>query len=167
MHELKVPSKEPDVSAVRTILTRSLVLASRRWKAMADEIMKARDLSHATALVLIVIDSLDCAATQSGLAREIGIEGPTLVRLLDQLERQGRIERHENPNDRRAKVIRLSAAGKALAADIQKELETLRTAALGDVSKADLEAALRVLSAIRSAEAPSNGEHAETSGGAR
>ena len=88
------------------------------------------------------------------------------MRLLDQLERQGRIERHENPNDRRAKVIRLSAAGKALAADIQTELETLRTVALGDVSQADLEAALRVLSAIRSAEAPSDEGHAEIHGGA-
>lgn len=166
MHELKAPSKQADVRAVRMTLTRSLVLASRRWKSMADEIMRARDLSHATALVLIVIDSLDSAATQSELAREIGIEGPTLVRLLDQLERQGRIERHENPSDRRAKLIRLSAAGKALAADIQGELETLRTVALARVSKADLEAALRVLSAIRSAEAPSDEGHAETQGAA-
>jgi MarR family transcriptional regulator for hemolysin len=140
---------DESVRKLRASFTRSLILASRRWKALADATMKSRDLSHATALVVIVIDSLGSAVTQIELAREIGIEGPTLVRLLDQLEKQGRIERRENPDDRRAKLVSLSRAGKDLVAEIQMELERLRDAAFADVDRRDIEAALRVFAAMR------------------
>jgi len=140
---------DESIRALRASFTRSLILASRRWKTLADATMKSRDLSHATALVVIVIDSLGSAVTQIELAREIGIEGPTLVRLLDQLEKQGRIERRENPDDRRAKLVSLSTAGKDLVAEIQMELERLRNASLAGVDPRDLEAALRVFAAMR------------------
>ena len=46
---------------------------------------------------------------QKELATALSIEGPSLVRLLDNLERRGFIERREDETDRRARGIYLRA----------------------------------------------------------
>jgi MarR family transcriptional regulator for hemolysin len=49
--------------------------------------------------------------TQLELARSLGIEGPTLTRHLDGLERAGLVERRRDPNDRRAVQVEITDAG--------------------------------------------------------
>jgi MarR family transcriptional regulator for hemolysin len=51
---------------------------------------------------------------QKDLAAAMSIEGPSLVRLLDDLESQLLIERREDPNDRRAKTIHLTKDGRGV-----------------------------------------------------
>ncbi len=46
--------------------------------------------------------------TQSDLANRIGVEPPTLVGILDRMERDGWIERVACPEDRRCKKIRIA-----------------------------------------------------------
>ena len=43
----------------------------------------------------------------------MGIEGPTLTRHVDALERQGLVRRRQDPDDRRAVVVELTDAGHA------------------------------------------------------
>jgi MarR family transcriptional regulator, transcriptional regulator for hemolysin len=52
--------------------------------------------------------------TQQELARSLGIEGPTLTRHLDTLERGGLVKRRRDPGDRRAIQVELTDAGEAL-----------------------------------------------------
>jgi MarR family transcriptional regulator for hemolysin len=52
--------------------------------------------------------------TQLELARSLGIEGPTLTRHLDGMERAGLVERRRDPDDRRAVLVELTEAGRAL-----------------------------------------------------
>ncbi len=56
--------------------------------------------------------------TQLDLARAVGIEGPTLTRHLDGLERAGFVERHRDPVDRRAVRVELTDAGERLFAEL-------------------------------------------------
>lgn len=42
------------------------------------------------------------------------IEGPSLVPLLDNLEANGLVERTEDPNDRRCKIIRMTTEGQKI-----------------------------------------------------
>ncbi|SRR5712691_3848236 len=56
--------------------------------------------------------------TQHELARAVGIEGPTLTRHLDGLERAGLVVRRRDPSDRRAVQVELTAAGHALHAQL-------------------------------------------------
>jgi MarR family transcriptional regulator, transcriptional regulator for hemolysin len=49
--------------------------------------------------------------TQLELARSLGIEGPTLTRHLDGMERAGLVERRRDPSDRRAVRVELTDAG--------------------------------------------------------
>jgi len=56
--------------------------------------------------------------TQQDLARAVGIEGPTLTRHVDALERDGLVTRHRDTGDRRAVRVELTAAGEALHAEL-------------------------------------------------
>src|SRR3954469_13603863 len=52
--------------------------------------------------------------TQLDLARAVGIEGPTLTRHLDGMERAGLVERRRGGGDRRAVNVELTEAGREL-----------------------------------------------------
>ena len=137
-----------DLDRLRRSFTHALLLAGRQWRRAADGVAQAHGLSDATALPLVMIDRLAGAPRQTVLAEAVGIEGPSLVRLLDQLAAAGLVARAEDPSDRRAKVLSLTPAGAAAVAAIAAELTALRAAVFAGVSPADLEAACRVLQAV-------------------
>jgi MarR family transcriptional regulator for hemolysin len=58
------------------------------------------------------------------------------------------MRRDEDPEDRRAKTVVLTRAGRAVTEKMEEELVTLRAQALKGVSRSDLEATLRVLAAF-------------------
>jgi MarR family transcriptional regulator for hemolysin len=60
--------------------------------------------------------------TQLELARSLGIEGPTLTRHLDGMERAGLVERRRDPNDRRAVLVELTDAGRELHTRLRKNV---------------------------------------------
>ncbi|WP_342343631.1 MarR family winged helix-turn-helix transcriptional regulator [Methylocella tundrae] len=111
--------------------------------------VKQYGLSDATAHPLVLIARLDDEPRQNALAEAMGVEGPTLVRLLDQLCSADLIIRREDPMDRRAKVLSLTASGQAVVAKIEAELSTLRETVFANVSAADLKASLRVFQALQ------------------
>jgi MarR family transcriptional regulator for hemolysin len=86
--------------------------------------------------------------TQHELARSLGIEGPTLTRHLDSLERAGLVERRRDPSDRRAVQVELTPAGEALHTKLRTNVvafdEQLR-AGLGAAELKRLRATLRRL----------------------
>jgi MarR family transcriptional regulator, transcriptional regulator for hemolysin len=58
--------------------------------------------------------------TQLELARAIGIEGPTLTRHLDAMEKAGFVRRQRGGSDRRAAQVELTRAGHGLHARLLK-----------------------------------------------
>lgn len=106
-------------------------------------------ISEACAAPLVWISRLGNGVRQTALAERIGIESPSLVRLLDQLEALGLVVRKDDPSDRRAKGLWLTDAGVAMAARIETMLDEERALLLHDVSADDLKAALRVLSVFQ------------------
>lgn len=126
----------------------SLLVAGRRWRRVADRVARAHGLSDATAVPLVAIARMAGEPRQTALAEAVGIEGPTLVRLLDQLCELGFVQRREDPADRRAKVIGLTPAGVAVVRAIEADLADLRRSTFTDVAPADLEASLRVFQAL-------------------
>jgi MarR family transcriptional regulator for hemolysin len=57
--------------------------------------------------------------SQHDLAGAVGIEGPTLTRHLDGLERQGLVQRRQDPENRRAVLVELTDEGHALHAKLR------------------------------------------------
>lgn len=81
---------------------------------------------------------------QNALADAVGVEGPSLVRSLDQLCAAGLVTREADSTDRRAKRLYLTERGRALSARVVKELEAQRRSIFDRVSRHDLEASMRI-----------------------
>jgi MarR family transcriptional regulator for hemolysin len=97
---------------------------------------------------LLTANRLGEAVRQVTLAEHVGIEGPSLVRLLDQLCAAGLVRRDEDPEDKRANTITLTDEGRAVTARMEERLVTLRARLLKGVTREDLETTLRVLNAF-------------------
>src|SRR5258708_40258033 len=121
---------------------------ARRLRQAVDAELQAFGLTDATWRPLAYVGRLGGGVRQKELATALSIEGPTLVRLLDNLERRGLIERREDETDRRARGIYLTRAGRELAVRVAKVGTEVQARALAKVAPADLETCQRVLDQI-------------------
>jgi MarR family transcriptional regulator for hemolysin len=125
-----------------------MVVAARHWRRICHAALTSYGISEACAAPLLMIVRLGDGVHQVAVAQAAGLESPSLVRLLDQLCKAGLVCRSEDPLDRRAKALSLTAEGRALAESIEAELVRLRRDVLQGIDQADLEATLRVLRAF-------------------
>lgn len=79
----------------------------RIWRALIDHRLKPLELTQTHWVTLHNIHQLPPDQSQIQLAKAIGIEQPSLVRTLDQLEEKGLISRQTCASDRRAKIALL------------------------------------------------------------
>nr|WP_238940277.1 MarR family transcriptional regulator [Pseudoroseomonas ludipueritiae] len=110
--------------------------------------MRASGQTLARARVLALLAQEQEGLPQRELASQLSIENPTLVRLLDGLERQGLVARIPVADDRRAKRVALTSEAAPVAAEVTGISSRLRDRVLQGVDEADLATALRVLRAI-------------------
>jgi MarR family transcriptional regulator for hemolysin len=120
----------------------------RLWRREADQALAVHGLSEATAIPLIVLLRRGKSARQCVLAEEVGIEGPSLVRLVDLLQAEGLVERREDPTDRRAKTLHLTALGEKRADELDGILRRVRAHLLKNISGEDLAVTFEVLQRI-------------------
>ena len=119
-----------------------------RWRQLLDRRMQPMGLSQATWRALFHLELRCDGKPQRELAESMGIEGPTLVRLLDTLEYSGLVERREAPTDRRAKLVSLTPDARPLLADLHAAADSLRDDLLDGIPAADLECCASVLERI-------------------
>lgn len=112
---------------------------SRAWRAELDRRLVVLGLSQARWLVLLHLARATHMPTQGELACNIGIENPTLARLLDALAAQQLIERQTDPHDRRVKKIALTPAALDLIEKIESIASTLRSEVFAGVSEQDIQ----------------------------
>lgn len=125
-----------------------LFLVGRLWRREVDEALGRYGLSAATWQPLAHISRLGDGIRQRDLAESLGIEGPSLVRLLDSLESQGLIERREDESDRRAKAVHLTADGRTLVEGIRGVAAEVRERLLAGVPDEDVMLCLGLLGRI-------------------
>ncbi len=135
--------------ATRMAMSQTMLHMARSYRAAADQLLAELGVSQATAWPIIVIQRLGEGVRQKEIAEDLGIEAPSLVRLLDQLEASGLALRTLDPADGRSKTVHLTDAGRLIASDINKRLLSFRRAVFSGVSSEDADAFLRVLDAIR------------------
>lgn len=131
--------------------TSRMVIAARLWRRMTRAVTAAHGVAEAGASPLLWINRLGEGVRQNVLAERIGIESPSLVRVLDDLAASGFIRREPDPSDRRANLLFLTEHGRGAVSRIEVELEELRARVLGDLPEADIRGAERVFAAIKSA----------------
>ncbi|KNC12851.1 MULTISPECIES: MarR family transcriptional regulator [Pseudomonas] len=121
---------------------------SRGWRAELDRRLAGLGLSQARWLVLLHLARFDEPPTQRELAQSVGVEGPTLARLLDSLEAQGLVERQAVVEDRRAKKLMLCPPARPLIEQIETIANALRVELFTGVDEEELSTAMRVHSRI-------------------
>ncbi len=125
----------------------ALSLVNRKLRAVFDARVKERGLTLSRARALFALTKKD-GLNQRELADELDIETPTLVRLLDGMEKQGFIERRVEVSDRRAKQIHMTELGRTVADEILRLADEIRAEVLQGIDAAELAVTKRVVRAI-------------------
>jgi MarR family transcriptional regulator for hemolysin len=130
-------------------LATALAQASRAYRAGADKVAASYGLSEATGLPVLLIGRLGEQGVRPGvLADALGLEPSSLVRVVDQLIAANLLTRQDDANDRRAKILSLTAEGKKIASLMECALLPFRQQVFGAFDPADVEACLRVLAGL-------------------
>lgn len=131
----------------RERLLDDLSRVQRKMRALFDARVKERGLTLPRARALMILGR-GSQLNQRELADELDIETPTLVRLLDGMEKQGFIARQSVEGDRRAKQIVMTPHGARMAGEVLDLARSLRADVLADISTADMTATVRVFSTM-------------------
>jgi MarR family transcriptional regulator for hemolysin len=128
----------PSQSHIHAEIGRLISRLGRLWRRESDQVLSEQGLSFATAIPLVLLSRQGTSVRQGMLADELGIEGPSLVRLIDLLEAEGLVERREDPTDRRAKTLHLTEAGETKVEEINRVLRRARASLLKDIGSDEL-----------------------------
>ena len=128
--------------------------AARAWSIMSDLVLdneRRREVSDALGLPFGRIRALRRIAaspmTMGELATTLGTEKPYATIVVDELERQGLVERRPHPTDRRVKLVATTARGAAAAKRAHEILGRL-PAGLAALSEPDVEELARILEEV-------------------
>ncbi|AWJ92265.1 MarR family transcriptional regulator (plasmid) [Azospirillum baldaniorum] len=127
-----------------------LFRAAHLWRREANKVLAESGFSSSVISPLMLLNELGDGMRQRELAEEMGVEGPSLVRLLDSLEAAKLVERREAPDDRRAKTLHLTDQGRDLLARVNAALNDVRRRLLQGASGPEIAGAVRVMAAIES-----------------
>jgi DNA-binding MarR family transcriptional regulator len=110
-------------------------------------VLEAHGLSMWGYSVLVALDR-SAMRTQAALAEAIGADKTRIIAILDELQRNGLIERVADPADRRARLLAITKEGRRVKESAQAEIQRGEERWLGTLSAADRAVFLRVLQAL-------------------
>ena len=122
--------------------------AARQWRRAVDRRLQPFGLTEATWLPLIYLARAPVPMRQKDLAAALVLDGSSVVRLLDALEKSGHIERREEGADRRAKTINLTTHGWSIIEQVETVSREVRNATLQGLKEDELAVATRVLDLV-------------------
>jgi MarR family transcriptional regulator for hemolysin len=111
---------------------------ARRWRRMLDARLADVGLTDATWTPLIHLFELGDGISQKDLAARVGLDGSSLVRLLDILTERALVTRRISDTDRRANLVFLTDAGHAAIVNIRRTLAEAEKEMLAEVSDAEI-----------------------------
>ncbi len=126
-----------------------LSVLQRGYRSTVDRAVAQYGLSQAQAWPLVMIGRAGGGVRIGTVADTLAIEGASLVRPLDQLVDSGLVDRLQDPDDRRAKVLSLTTAGEAMWAKLELILASKRLELFEGISDEDIGACLRVFSILQ------------------
>ncbi|MBB1492471.1 MarR family transcriptional regulator [Paracoccus sp. MC1854] len=138
----------PDPLALRARFGLRFSLLARRWRRVLDARLTQVGLTDATWVPLVHLKETGGGITQKDLAARVGVDGSSLVRVIDILSREGLVERRRDETDGRARLVHLTEQGERRLAGIRRELAEAEEAMLADLSDPEIAAMLAHLETI-------------------
>jgi MarR family transcriptional regulator for hemolysin len=127
----------------------ALHATARSWRIGLDARLKDLGVGQSGWLTIAILAKSRAELSQRALADQLGVEGPSVVAMLDRLEHAGLVLRAPCPTDRRVKLIHLTDAGRSLYAKVKKQADAFRASVLDEVPPAQLAAATALLETLR------------------
>jgi MarR family transcriptional regulator for hemolysin len=129
--------------------TRRIMLVGRRYRRLLDQALKEVGQSQVRWEILHTIWAAPDDCTLMEIAAHIGLEGPSIVATMEKLEQGGYIERREDGNDRRSRLIRLTDKGRDAVRLMTDVVTEQRERLWAGVPPEDVDAMLRILTRLR------------------
>src|SRR5271154_2425493 len=122
---------------------------SRAWRQALDRRLKFLGVSQASWMTIAVAAKARTPLSQSELADRLGVEGATMVAMVDRLVKAGLVVRQASKTDRRIKRVVLTDAGNRLFDTVKAEAAAVRRELLASIDPKKLAVATEVLEALQ------------------
>jgi MarR family transcriptional regulator for hemolysin len=122
---------------------------SRSWRQAVDRRLKYLGVSQASWMTIAFAAKAHQPLSQSELADRLGVEGATMVAMVDRLVKAGLVMREASATDRRVKRVVLTPAGLAIYEKVKSEAAGLRQELLKGIDSKKLAAATELLEALQ------------------
>jgi MarR family transcriptional regulator, transcriptional regulator for hemolysin len=122
---------------------------ARSWRTTLNQRLKPLGLSQSRWRALRFLSRTPEGLTQVDLARMLGIEAPTVTRLVAQLEQDGLVRRRVVAGDARCKTVLLTPKAKKLIVRINAAVRQLRAETIGRLTDAQALAGLAVIMSLQ------------------
>lgn len=122
---------------------------ARAWRQAVDRRLKYLGVSQASWMTIAVAAKAPTPLSQSELADKLGVEGATMVAMVDRLVKAGLSVRVPSSADRRVNHVLLTDAGQQLYAKVKAEAAAVRQDLLSSIDPVKLEIAAEVLESLQ------------------
>lgn len=122
---------------------------SRAWRQALDRRLKYLGVSQASWMTIAVTAKARSPLSQSELADSLGVEGATMVAMVDRLVKAGLVVRELSTTDRRVKRVVLTEAGNLLYDKVRAEAAAFRKELLANMDPKKLLVATEFLEGLQ------------------
>src|ERR1700744_1017126 len=122
---------------------------SRSWRQAVDRRLKYLGVSQASWMTIAIAAKARSPLSQSELADKLGVEGATMVAMVDRLVKSGLVLREASTTDRRVKRIVLTPAGSRIYEKVKAEALALRKELLANTDPKKLLIATEILEGLQ------------------
>jgi MarR family transcriptional regulator for hemolysin len=137
------------MSELKERFSSALHNTSRSWRQALDRRLKYLGVSQASWMTIAVAAKAGSPLSQSELADRLGVEGATMVAMVDRLVKVGLVVREPSTTDRRVKRVVLTDAGKSLYGKVLAEAAAFREELLAGVDSNRLLIATELLESLQ------------------
>lgn len=122
-----------------------LYLTAHHWRLAVDRRLKGLGMSQATWVAVASIARNERPLSQTELAQELGVEGATVVPLINRLVSLGLVERVITERDKRKRLLVATEKGIALYHQVKDVADTLREEIMTVITPQEQEQTYEVL----------------------
>jgi MarR family transcriptional regulator for hemolysin len=142
---------DPKLAELQARFSAALHNTSRAWRQAIDQRLKDLGVSQAAWMTIAMVAKAATPPSQKQLADLLGVEGPTIVAMIDRLVTSGLVMRVASSQDRRVKLIELTDAGRAMYGQVKERADAFRGTLLDGVDAAQLLTATALLEQLQAA----------------
>src|ERR1700753_950799 len=122
---------------------------TRTWRQSVDRRLKYLAVSQASWMTIAIAAKARSPMSQSELADKLGVEGATMVAMIDRLVKAGLVIREASTTDRRIKRVVLTPAGVSIYEKVKAEAAAMRKELWAGVDHKTLLIAAELLEALQ------------------